>query len=432
MTTRVIDFIRSNAMLCAGDKVLCAVSGGADSMALLHILKELGTDVCCAHYNHGIRGEESDRDEEFVKNACAELNVTFVSRRGDVPAYAREHGIGTEEAARILRYEFLADCAHEMGCTKIATAHNAMDNAETMLMNLLRGTGLRGMGGIAPVRGNIIRPILCLDRPEIEAYLRDKGIAWVTDSTNLSDDYTRNRLRHRIMEPLREQNPDFGEKFLAAALSMRADEEYLLSQAEKFLAEQGECLSASALAALPDALAARAVMLKCPNAGRNHVAAVLELARGEKPHGELSLPGMKISRQYDSLVFGACEKEVPGELLLTPGSTVCWGEYSISCRWGEGKNNKRSFCFKTGEICGKISVSPRKEGDSIRLASRGVTKSLKKLFSEAKIPPDERDLVPIIRDDRGVLAVYGFGRREQDDSISEKNTLQIEIKKCEE
>ena len=124
--------------------------------------------------------------------------------------------------------------------------------------------------------------------------------------------------------------------------------------------------------------------------------------------------------------------DTPEEIILVPGSTVRWGEYTVSCRRGECKNTKRSFCFKTGEICGNISVSPRKEGDSIRLTHRGITKSLKKLFSEAKIPPNERDFVPVIRDEVGVLAVYGFGRREYAAEQKEDNILQIEIKKCEE
>jgi len=285
------------------------------------------------------------------------------------------------------------------------------------------------MGGIAPVRGNIIRPVLCFGRAEIETYLAEKGIEFITDSTNLSDDYTRNRLRHHVMEPLKEMNEGFAEKFLSASLSMRADEEYLSSAAEAFLKEQGETISAKALANLHDSVAARAIMRLAPDADRRHVEAVLALARSEKSHGELSLPSMRVLKQYDEICFGAENEEKPGEILLKAGMTVRYGDYLIKCSEEEGEH---TFCFKSSEICGNISVSPRREGDKIKIPSRGVTKSLKKLFSEVHIAPSERDRIPVIRDEKGVLAVYGFGQDCRAAAECGEASLKIKIEKCEE
>ena len=176
------------AALEKAGKVLCAVSGGADSVYLLHRCLEgaagHGYAVCAAHYDHGLRVEESGRDSRFVADMCRELGVECLTGRGDVRSYARERRLGTEEAARELRYAFLQEAAGKMGAQLIATAHNAGDNAETMLLALARGAGLRGLGGIPPRRGNIVRPMLAVTRAEVEEYLAARGIAHVEDSTN--------------------------------------------------------------------------------------------------------------------------------------------------------------------------------------------------------------------------------------------------------
>jgi tRNA(Ile)-lysidine synthase len=434
MMKALIDFVHRHHMLEQGDNILCAVSGGADSVAMLYMLGELapemGFSLACAHYNHGIRGAEADRDEDFVRKLCQKLDIPFRAGRGDVPAIARERGLGLEEAGRMARYEFLRRCAEKLGCNKIATAHNAADNAETLLMNLLRGSGLRGACGIAPVRGNIIRPILCLDRPEIEAYLNEKNIPFVTDSTNLTEDYARNRMRARVIAPLRELNPDFGVKILSACENMRADEDCLQAMADDFIAAQGETISAADLCALPEPVSARVILTLAPGAYRSHVRAVLALAMQRSAHGELDLPGTRVRRQYDRMSFGICMPESPQERTVEPGQNFVWGEFSVSCGFASaGANSAHFFSFKTDGICGKISISPRREGDRLRLPGRGVTKTLKKLFSEARIPPDERGLVPVLRDEKGVLAVYGFGQDERAAASAGESSLTIEINK---
>ncbi|MCM1150094.1 MAG: tRNA lysidine(34) synthetase TilS [Butyricicoccus sp.] len=231
-------FAKKYDMLPDGARILCAVSGGADSVCLLHLLKSGGADVVCAHFNHRLRGAESDRDERFVRALCEKLGVECLTGAGDVARRAAENSIGTEEAARALRYEFLFESAEKCGADRIATAHNAEDNAETVIMNLARGAGLRGLGGIPPRRGKIIRPLLQTTREEIIAYLAENGLGHVEDSTNAADAFARNRLRHHVLPVLRQQNEAAVLNIARAAELFRADEEYFREAARHFMCWQ--------------------------------------------------------------------------------------------------------------------------------------------------------------------------------------------------
>ena len=192
-------------MLPQGSTVLCALSGGADSMALLSVLEALAKPrsltLHAAHFNHQLRGEESQRDEDFVVQWCQKRGIPLVVGRGDVAQEAQEQGKGVEETARAMRYGFLTATAQELGADKIATAHNADDNAETLLLHLARGTGLDGLTGIPPVRGILIRPLLATPRIDIAVYLAQEEIPHVEDSSNQDTVYARNRLRQEVMPP---------------------------------------------------------------------------------------------------------------------------------------------------------------------------------------------------------------------------------------
>ena len=218
-------------MLPQGSTVLCAVSGGKDSMALLSVLQTLAPErnlmIHAAHFNHQLRGEESQRDEDFVSKWCADHNIPLTIGSGDVAQAAQEQGKGIEETARAMRYGFLTETAQEVGAEKIATAHNADDNAETVLLHLVRGTGLDGLGGIPPRRGALIRPLLGCTRAEIEAYLAAEGIPHVEDSSNADPTYARNRIRRDVMPVLRDLNPAFAATLAAALPHLRADRAYL-------------------------------------------------------------------------------------------------------------------------------------------------------------------------------------------------------------
>lgn len=239
---KVLGFMRNKHMTDRGDGVLAAVSGGADSVCLLLLLNgmaaELGIRVFAFHMNHGIRGEEADRDEQFVGELCKQLEIPLTVAHEKVETYAEEHGLSGEEAGRILRYRHLEETAERYQCTKIAVAHHEDDDAETVLLNLFRGSGLAGLSGIRPVRGKIIRPLLCVSRKEIEEYLKEQGFSWCEDSTNRENDYTRNKIRNELLPWVRENiNSRAAEHILAASeLAAQADV-YFEMEAERILEE---------------------------------------------------------------------------------------------------------------------------------------------------------------------------------------------------
>jgi len=439
MKNKVAQYAEKHDMLPEGARVLCALSGGADSVCLLSVLREMGVSVCAAHFNHCLRGQEADRDEEFCRELCAGLGVEFISGRGDVAAYAKEKKLGTEEAGRELRYAFLEETAEKLRAQKIATAHNACDNAETLLLNLMRGAGTRGMGGIPPVRGRFIRPLLCVTRDEIEAYLAERGLGYVTDSSNLEDDYMRNRVRHGVLPALLELCPDFYEKAARTAELCRRDDEYLSAEAEKLIS--GGKAEVKTLLEAPGALRTRALKMLAEGAGGRadaaKVAAMEALLENPKPSAEADVGrGVKVRREYGIITAARGEKKsafaafsiLPGEEREIQGT-----DFSVKVSRGEaGKSGKNIFYLRPEAISGEIIVRPRKTGDEIRLSKKAARKSLKKLFIERKIPAARRQLVPIIADDKGVLAVSGFGADAGKTAETGEQAVIIEIKSSEE
>lgn len=405
-------------MLSRGDKLLCAVSGGADSMCLLHLMKEnaekLGITVMAAHFNHKLRGAEADRDEAFVAEYCKANSIPFVSGSGDVRTYAEQNKLSTEEAARILRYGFLRKCAEKLGCNKIATAHNADDNAETVILNLTRGSGAKGLCGIPPMRDKFIRPILDKSRAEIEKYLLENNVPHVEDSTNAENEYSRNKIRHYVMPVLSEINPAFSEAVMRTTQLMHDDEEYIGAVAQSFVDEnlKGNALPVDKLKTLPKAVLSRVLRIMC---GRGlsavHAAAVSELLKGEGL-SYADIPGMRVSRDSGYLIFGVSNNKLP-ELEIKIGESVSRDGISAFAEILDDQpkvfNSLNTFYFKFDSVCGNIFLTSRKDGDKIKLSYRNCTKSLKDLFSEKKMTQAERNLTPVIRDKKGVIAVQGFG-----------------------
>lgn len=398
MLNKLLSFIRRYDMVQPGDSVVCAVSGGADSMALLwgmYLLRDkLQLRLSAAHFNHGLRGEESDRDEAFVRTFCEGYQIPFYCGRGQVVAGKK----GLEAAARDTRYAFLKSLPG-----KIATAHTADDNAETVLMHMVRGTGLKGLGGIAPVNGKLIRPMLSVTRDEVCAFLEEYSIRHITDSSNATDAFLRNRLRHRVMPSLKEENPRLAENLSAMALRLREDEQALAQPPEtdvERLRQMEPALRKRALAACLESWG-----VKEPEA--EHIVLAENLVFSPKPSCQAQFPGgVTVCRNYGNLelkaqtqTFEPVELTCPGEVYL-PSLGI-----RVICSPAEEIHEEPDRFTVSSR--GTVLLRPRQAGDTICLS--GGTKSLKKLFIDRKIPAARRLQIPVIADGAGVLGVYGIG-----------------------
>ena len=399
----------------AGREVLAAVSGGMDSMCLLHFLhswgRTQGVAVTAAHFNHQLRGAESDRDEAFVRDWCEKHNVPFVCGRGDVERLAQERGFSPEEAAREARYAFLRETA---AGRPILTAHHADDNAETMLLNLLRGTGLKGLAGIPAERQGIVRPFLEIPRTELAAYADAEGVSWVEDSTNTQEDAARNVLRHRVLPVLRELNPRAVENMTRTAALLRRDEEALSRAAEELLercrpSERGLRIAAADCLRAESAVRSRCVLELLTRVGGHrkdisaaHVEAVCGLLDGADRR-EVHLP-YGIAARYDGrqlLIFRRAE--IPEAVSAAAGETVFFGGWQVRLSH-EGGEVKLSV-----PVGAELTVTPWDRDDGMTLPGSRGRRSLKRLCADAGILPETRDRLPVLRVGGRCAAVPGIG-----------------------
>ncbi|MBQ0083706.1 MAG: tRNA lysidine(34) synthetase TilS [Clostridiales bacterium] len=405
--------------------VTVALSGGADSVCLLYCLLELkdklGLNIKAAHLNHKLRGEESDRDENFVKSLCRKLGVELTVENADINKICEQTGDSTELAARKVRYEFLSRVSSGV----VATAHNADDNIETVLLNLTRGTRLSGLCGIPPVRDNFVRPLIFCTRQEIEAYCKEHNIDFVTDSTNLTDDYTRNKLRHRVVPELKMLNNNIEQAISRTVRQLREDYDYLSLAAQNALesckTENG--LDTAALLSYHKSIATR----------------VLKAFYEEKFEGELE--NSHIEALFTILLNGGAvilPKNVKAQIKNGVFSLQKNAEnpslYFKTNILKEKKDNVHNLLLKNAidcdKIVGELKVRSRCTGDKMRPAGRGVTKTLKQLFTELKIPLEERENLPVVQDEKGVVWVYGIGADERVKIENQtENCLIFEVKK---
>ena len=411
-----------------GDTALCAVSGGLDSMCLLHLLRTWcaghGGRVAAAHFNHRLRGEESDRDEDFVRTWCEENGVAFVSGSGDVAGLAKAEGLSAEEAGRRLRYAFLRREAEKLGAARIYTAHHADDNAETVLFNLIRGTGTAGLSGMAWRQEGVYRPLLAVRRRELAAYAAAQGVPHVEDATNLDPDAAaRNFLRLRVMPLLEEINPRAVEHINAAAAHVRAADAAVEAEAERRLAraearEGRVVLSCQELGAAPDAVQARMILglFDRLGAGRKditaaHLGAVLTLARrtAQGKENRLDLPRGVTARCCRGWLILETGPQALTEVQLLPECPVTWGDWRLTLldhREGEGL----ALGLRRQDEGGTVTVGPVEPGDRLRLPeTRGGGRSVKRLCLDRRISLREREGLPAIYVDGQLAAVWPLG-----------------------
>lgn len=400
MLNKLLDFIRKYHLIAPGDTVIAALSGGADSVALtfaLYLLKEkLDFTLEAAHFNHNLRGQESDADEAFVRSFCHRFDIPLHVGSAQVVSGKK----GLEAAARDARYAWLRTLPG-----KVATAHTADDNAETVLLHMIRGSGLKGLGGIPPVNGSIIRPMLLITRKDVERFLEEWCLSHVEDATNGSDAFQRNRIRHHVMPLLYRENPQIGENLSRMALGLR-EEEACLSQ----MAEFETLPDVDTLKSRHPALRRRMLARFLKESGvrepeTSHIAQVEALLYSPKPSAKANLPGgVTIARNYGRLE--ALTKERPLELTLlpVPGQIELSG-YRVTAVAAEAICNSED----TFTVCpqGQLTLRSRRSGDAMRLP--GGTKSLKKLFIDRKIPAAQREQIPVLCDEQGILGVYGLG-----------------------
>ena len=429
MKKKVLEFIRKNKLVKKGNSVVLGVSGGADSICMLKLLsdlqKRLGISLYVLHINHMIRGEEADQDAAFVKKICTKFKVPHRVINVDVPALAQREGLSEEEAGRYVRYDEFSKYAYEVGATKIAVAHNSNDNAETVLMNLARGTGIKGLGGIPPKRemedanGNVvevIRPILCLSRKEIEDYLKENEIEYRNDSTNDSTDYTRNKIRLEIMPLLENINDNAMQNITNASNELADTSDYIEKDVdeayEEFVTEEDGKLFLSDESFAIDPIVLTGVIRKMieniagklKDITRIHVGDVVSLS--EKQVGKkIDLPySIVAEREYEGISMfsesNETESETKNKEVIISFEEDDFDRTSIE----ELKYTKWLDYDKIDDVV----VRTRQKGDYIVIDGDGATKKLKKYFIDEKIPRRERDEVLLVADGNHILWVVGY------------------------
>ncbi|MBQ9097882.1 MAG: tRNA lysidine(34) synthetase TilS [Clostridia bacterium] len=410
---------RALAGLSADTPLLVALSGGADSVALLAMLAA-EPPISALHVHHGIRGAEADRDADFCRTLCDRLHIPLTVLHIDAPALASQRGVSLETAARDGRYQAMTAHMTAQHIPLLVTAHHADDQLETMLQHLLRGSGLAGLCGIPacrPLGGGLLvaRPLLQLTRQELRDYLQQVGLDFVQDSTNGEGCCTRNRLRLEVMPVLEELYPKGSKSAARCAEALAEDESYLREAATAFLMQEGKEPSVAALAALPPSVFARVMQQLLPTPPeRVHIEALAELCRRAVPHSSLSLPQGRVAVENGRLVPGteppaAVAYHIPLTLGIHPLTPLEGVAVVCDCREASAVAPVGHYRYEAHiplprcAIRGTLYARPREEGD--KLLQGGMHKAVRRLPGLSPLPPDVRARMPLLCDDEGVLAV---------------------------
>lgn len=446
MLKRVRAYIEKYQMIAEGDTVIAGVSGGADSVCLLLVLLELQREISFAiravHVEHGIRGEESREDAAFVKGLCKDKAIPFIQYDYDVPQIAKERGMSEEETGRMLRYEAFEKEAERCVQGKISVAHNQNDNAETMLHHLIRGSHLRGLTGIPPVRGRIIRPLLCVSRKEIEAYLREKNQDYRTDATNFETIYTRNRIRHEVLPVLEEINPSAVSHMVRTAEALQEAQEYLdmqvgmLTRQTVHFEGREVLIETEKLKSVPNLLRTQVLyesLVKLvafrKDIAEVHITDLWKLSERQVGKG-ICLPyGVTAVREYEGIRIRAGGRERPqtnggdsrtnaAEYRQRDAGTVGMPlaeSMQFSCRVFEKDAKIQDFPKKKytkwldyDKIKDNLFVRNRKPGDYFFLEEQGHVKKLKQYFVDEKIPREQRGQILLVADGDHIVWVVGY------------------------
>ncbi len=443
MLEKVRQTINAYEMLRAGEKVLVGLSGGADSVTLALCLKRLGFAVCCVHVDHGLRGEESDRDREFCKEFCEKHGFELLVFSPNVKEYCEENKLSTELGARKLRYDAFEKAADKFSCEKIATAHTLSDCLETTLLNLTRGAGVKGLSGIPPVRGRFIRPLIDCTRAEIEGFLALQGEAYVNDSTNFVDDCSRNIIRLNVLPQLERINSGIMKSYFSTVKVLRETSGYIWNLTEKAINSariSNNSYKTDVLLSCDEFILENALsqMIKdaCGESSFDRIADVVNIC---KNGGKITLPHdiyaenskgiLKFYKQADA----AQDLQSPlviGENMHFFDKDLLAEKYAVEEYLKENDNVHKKFTnyqIDYDKIKGSVFVRNRRSGDKIKLRGRDFTSSVKTLFN-ASVPVEERGKVLFLCDSEGIIFIEGFGCADRVKCTdSTKNILEIKL-----
>lgn len=417
MQDKVRKYVEKWCMLDAEDKVIVGVSGGADSVCLLLLLmelkKEIGFELVAVHVHHGIRGAEADADEAYVRKICEELGVFLYTYHEDVVSVAKKRKQSIEEAGRNTRRACFEKAMRDFGGTKTALAHHKDDNVETLILNLARGSALRGLGGMRPVNGVFIRPLLCLRRVEIEEYLKEKSFGYCVDASNDEDDYTRNRIRHNIVPAVEaEVNMQFVEHAHEAMEGLRLLQDYVEEEALKWKAVCGRephLIEEVPFQQVPEALKGYVIRAflaeeagQAKDIGAVHIRDVQSLFFRQSGK-QIDLPyGLRAVRCYEGVRFE--KKETDKEEKMLPEITCRVFDNKEGLNIPEKANTK---WIDYDIIKGDIMVRTREAGDYIAIDETGKTQKLKSYFINEKVPKEERNQIPLVADGNHIIWIVG-------------------------
>ena len=417
------NIVRKN-LISDSDKILVALSGGSDSVFLLKMLmavrEKMNLTIEAFHLNHSLREEAAD-EALFAAALCRAENVVLYTQTEDTAAYSRKHSVSAEQAGRDLRYSHLERIAEENSVQKIATAHHFDDNAETVLMRIIRGTSVKGLGGIAEKRGSIIRPLLIFTKSEIISYLNEKGAEFVTDQSNFDRQYFRNRVRHDIMPVLEKENVRMKESLVRLSQTARMYEDFITGEALKAgIASDGESAQVliSSIEGLHDAVLSKVLVLMAESAGAekdlsySHISKVSELIRSENTVWSYDAAAAYFSRSYEKLTLKKTRTECVFEAYNYPVYADCVHYFAkerlivrLKCSKKTKKNTYNAFLKqadydKIGTI---LSVRSRQQGDFFYPLGLGGKKTIKAFFIDKKVPAAERDAVPLLTDGNNII-----------------------------
>ncbi|SHK59001.1 tRNA lysidine(34) synthetase TilS [Tepidibacter formicigenes] len=461
IVNKVRDTIKKHNLLSDGDKVILGLSGGPDSVCLLHILNylkdEFNIKLYAAHLNHKIRGIEAQKDAMYVAKICDVMGVVCFIRAIDVPKYCEENNLSLEEGARILRYNMFFEIKEKINANKIAIAHNINDQAETVLMRIMRGTGLQGLKGIEYKRTDgIIRPLLDVPREEIEKYCEENNLNPRIDYTNLQDIYTRNKIRLKLIPYMKENfNPNLKESIARMANLLREDSDYIEEQANKVFYEVCEKKSENMLVldieeflkvhkALKNRIIRKSINFILGNIkgiDQKHIQDVFNLIFENKSDIRIDLPkGLMVYKKKNKIIF-TNEELIEGKISynykLPKSGYIKIKELNaiveskiLSIEEVDNlKYDEYTKFFDADKIYGNLLIRSRRNGDKIKILGLGGNKKIKDLFIDLKIPKESRDKIPILSDEKGIIWVMGY-RMSEDYKIDKdtKNVLKVSLK----